>query len=179
MVLRMAMQLTLQGAKLAEEYGIPFFETSAKADINVEKGFLAIARDVSQGGAKPASGTMSRAACLMGSVVCAVLANVYRSRAGCFPATRAAPRRALSSLAVPPPPSRSRVVAARSQRRRDAGRLYTQHPHHSSLRPVLRKPPPQPRPIALSCMSVLMPALFAKPALRRTLEEGELSLSVE
>lgn len=41
------MTCCVQGTKLAEEYGIPFFETSAKADINVEKGFLAIARDVS------------------------------------------------------------------------------------------------------------------------------------
>ena len=35
-----------EGAQLAAEYGIQFFETSAKNDINVEKGFITIAREV-------------------------------------------------------------------------------------------------------------------------------------
>lgn len=35
-----------EGAALAKEYGIQFFETSAKNGIDVDKGFLAIARDV-------------------------------------------------------------------------------------------------------------------------------------
>lgn len=35
-----------EGAQLAAEYGIQFFETSAKTDINVEKGFITIAREV-------------------------------------------------------------------------------------------------------------------------------------
>ncbi|CAM9135712.1 unnamed protein product [Ascophyllum nodosum] len=35
-----------EGANLAAEYGIQFFETSAKNDINVEKGFITIAREV-------------------------------------------------------------------------------------------------------------------------------------
>ncbi|CAN0008926.1 unnamed protein product [Phaeothamnion confervicola] len=37
---------TEDGAQLAAEYGIQFFETSAKNDINVEKGFITIAREV-------------------------------------------------------------------------------------------------------------------------------------
>mmetsp|Transcript_5251 Transcript_5251/g.7903 ORF Transcript_5251/g.7903 Transcript_5251/m.7903 type:complete len:206 (-) Transcript_5251:129-746(-) len=37
---------TEDGAQLAAEYGIQFFETSAKADINVEKGFITVAREV-------------------------------------------------------------------------------------------------------------------------------------
>lgn len=35
-----------EGAQLAAEYGIQFFETSAKEDKNVEKGFITIAREV-------------------------------------------------------------------------------------------------------------------------------------
>jgi len=35
-----------EGQALAAEYGIAFFETSAKADINVEKAFITIAREV-------------------------------------------------------------------------------------------------------------------------------------
>ncbi|CAM9933110.1 unnamed protein product [Discosporangium mesarthrocarpum] len=35
-----------EGAQLAAEYGIQFFETSAKNDVNVEKGFITIAREV-------------------------------------------------------------------------------------------------------------------------------------
>ncbi len=36
----------LQGEKLAAEYGVQFFETSAKADLNVETAFEGIAREV-------------------------------------------------------------------------------------------------------------------------------------
>uniref|UniRef100_A0A7S2RB79 Uncharacterized protein n=1 Tax=Rhizochromulina marina TaxID=1034831 RepID=A0A7S2RB79_9STRA len=35
-----------EGKKLAQEYGIQFFETSAKNDIEVDSGFVAIAREV-------------------------------------------------------------------------------------------------------------------------------------
>ncbi|GMH85686.1 hypothetical protein TL16_g10310, partial [Triparma laevis f. inornata] len=37
---------TEEGARLAEEYGIGFFEASAKNDINVEQSFISIARAV-------------------------------------------------------------------------------------------------------------------------------------
>lgn len=37
-----------EGEKLAAEYGIPFFETSAKNNANVDQGFITIAHDVSQ-----------------------------------------------------------------------------------------------------------------------------------
>nr|ACG33339.1 ras-related protein ARA-3 [Zea mays] len=39
---------TAQGQKLADEYGIKFFETSAKTNRNVEQVFFAMARDVKQ-----------------------------------------------------------------------------------------------------------------------------------
>lgn len=35
-----------EGEALAKEYGINFFETSAKQDLNVEKAFITIATDV-------------------------------------------------------------------------------------------------------------------------------------
>jgi Ras-related protein Rab-8A len=35
-----------EGEQLANEYGIPFFEASAKQNLNVEPAFLHIARDV-------------------------------------------------------------------------------------------------------------------------------------
>jgi Ras-related protein Rab-8A len=35
-----------EGKQLANEYGIQFFETSAKNDMNVEKGFTTVAREV-------------------------------------------------------------------------------------------------------------------------------------
>jgi Ras-related protein Rab-8A len=37
---------TARGQALADEFGIKFFETSAKNNINVEKAFFEIARDV-------------------------------------------------------------------------------------------------------------------------------------
>jgi len=37
---------TEQGQELANELGIPFLETSAKANINVEEAFVALARDI-------------------------------------------------------------------------------------------------------------------------------------
>mmetsp|Transcript_65867 Transcript_65867/g.183526 ORF Transcript_65867/g.183526 Transcript_65867/m.183526 type:complete len:233 (-) Transcript_65867:118-816(-) len=37
---------TSRGQALADEYGIPFFETSAKSGLNVEEAFIAIADDV-------------------------------------------------------------------------------------------------------------------------------------
>ncbi|CAN6165475.1 unnamed protein product, partial [Urochloa humidicola] len=39
---------TAQGQKLADEYGIKFFETSAKTNQNVEQVFFTIARDIKQ-----------------------------------------------------------------------------------------------------------------------------------
>ncbi|XP_065176193.1 ras-related protein Rab-10-like [Sycon ciliatum] len=35
-----------QGETIAEEYGIRFFETSAKANVNIEEAFLTLARDI-------------------------------------------------------------------------------------------------------------------------------------
>lgn len=35
-----------QGRKLAEEYGIIFFETSAKENVNVDEAFYTVARDI-------------------------------------------------------------------------------------------------------------------------------------
>lgn len=37
---------TARGQALADEYGIKFFETSAKSNINVVEGFTAIATDI-------------------------------------------------------------------------------------------------------------------------------------
>lgn len=37
---------TEEGAKLAREFGVDFFECSAKNDINVEQSFLSLARAV-------------------------------------------------------------------------------------------------------------------------------------
>jgi len=37
---------TEEGQKLAKEFGIDFWECSAKNDINVEQSFISIARDV-------------------------------------------------------------------------------------------------------------------------------------
>lgn len=37
---------TEEGQALADEYGVKFFETSAKNNINVEGGFIEIAREV-------------------------------------------------------------------------------------------------------------------------------------
>jgi len=37
---------TERGQELADEYGIKFFETSAKTDANVKKAFIAIATDI-------------------------------------------------------------------------------------------------------------------------------------
>lgn len=37
---------TEQGKQLAAEYGIRFFETSAKLNINVDECFMAIAKDI-------------------------------------------------------------------------------------------------------------------------------------
>ncbi|XP_026657577.1 ras-related protein RABE1c-like isoform X3 [Phoenix dactylifera] len=39
---------TSQGQMLADEYGIKFFETSAKTNFNVEQVFFSIARDIKQ-----------------------------------------------------------------------------------------------------------------------------------
>ncbi|XP_010543445.1 PREDICTED: ras-related protein RABE1d-like isoform X3 [Tarenaya hassleriana] len=39
---------TAKGQALADEYGIKFFETSAKTNLNVEQVFLSIARDIKQ-----------------------------------------------------------------------------------------------------------------------------------
>lgn len=40
------MVTTEEGQQLADDFGIQFFETSAKNDINVEKSFVTIAREV-------------------------------------------------------------------------------------------------------------------------------------
>lgn len=57
-----------QGEKLATEYGVPFMETSAKANINVEEAFVKIARAIklkmddkgpAKGPAKPTGGSSS------------------------------------------------------------------------------------------------------------------------
>ncbi len=37
-----------EGEALAKEYNIHFYETSAKQDLNVEKGFITIATDVKE-----------------------------------------------------------------------------------------------------------------------------------
>ena len=37
---------TEEGRRLADKYGIPFFETSAKSGINIEDTFMTIARDI-------------------------------------------------------------------------------------------------------------------------------------
>lgn len=39
---------TAKGQALADEYGIQFFETSAKTNLNVEQVFFSIARDIKQ-----------------------------------------------------------------------------------------------------------------------------------
>jgi hypothetical protein len=51
---------TEEGAKLAKEFGVDFYECSAKNDINVEQSFLGIARAVkdrlmADGGGAPAN----------------------------------------------------------------------------------------------------------------------------
>ena len=52
-----------EGAKLAKEFGVDFYECSAKNDINVEQSFLGIARAVKDrlmvdGGGAPANSGM-------------------------------------------------------------------------------------------------------------------------
>lgn len=42
----LAVVTTEEGQSLANDFGIQFFETSAKTDINVEKAFVTIAREV-------------------------------------------------------------------------------------------------------------------------------------
>lgn len=54
---------TEEGAKLAKEFGVDFYECSAKNDINVEQSFLGIARAVkdrlvAEGGGAPANSGM-------------------------------------------------------------------------------------------------------------------------
>ena len=72
-----------RGQALADEYGIPFFETSAKENSNVEAVFTAVARDVMQRLAQEAQDAAADEGSAPGLQLTSTYDQQRKQRSGC------------------------------------------------------------------------------------------------
>lgn len=76
---------TEQAQALADQLGVPYIETSAKSNINVEEAFITLARDVKnkRGEAEPATATAAGNSATNGDTVNVAQPGGANSSSGC------------------------------------------------------------------------------------------------